>query len=177
VIQLSQTNERIPTTPLEFPVFFIEDRKSNKFTGYEVTYGSTGFTVWGRVPNSKKFTSGHLFDAGGRVFKYSGSSGWLRFSPKVCLILDNLIIPGIISKLFETFGYYGPTLVTEEESDIEAYKYRLVAYIERYGSKDIDQLKSLLSGKSNFVDVLNAVDWWRYHGGKRDEDGHTIQTD
>jgi hypothetical protein len=159
---------------LKYPVFIIENLRTNKFTGFDIVYGSTGFSVWGRVPNSKKFANGYLFDANGSIFKYSGSSGWPRFSPRTCLVLDSLLIPGILSKLFERVGYFGPALTGEEHVDVEEFKIRVVASIEKYGSKDLTQLKSLLSQKTDFISILEAVDWWRYHGGKRDEDGHPV---
>jgi hypothetical protein len=165
---------RTSSTPLKYPVFLIENRRNNKLTGYSIVYGPTGFTVLGRVPNSKKFTEGHLFGADGRIFTYLGSSGWPRFGPKTCLVLDNLVVPGLIFKLFERVGYYGPTLATEEHVNLEEFKRRLISSIENYGSNDINQLKSLLSEKNNFIDVLDGVDWWRFYAGKRDEDGHPV---
>lgn len=172
--QLNRVNGRVASESLDYPVFLIENDRKNQFTGFNIVYRPTGYSVWGRVPNANKYQEGQMFDASGRIFKYAGSSGWFRFSPKVCSVLDSLILPGLVSKLFEALAYYGPALMTGEKVDIEEFKHRLLASIERYGSKDLDQLSSLVSKATDFVAVLEAVDWWRYNGGTRDEDGHPI---
>lgn len=159
---------------LKYPIFIIEDDRAHEFTGFNVVLQQTNFLPFGRVPNSQKYNQGYVFDSKGRVYKYFGPSGYLRFHPKACIILDALIIPGLLFKLLAMFTYLGPNLIEVENVDPEEFKHRIVSKVMNYGSKDINQLVEILSTKTDYQSILKGVDWWRYHGGRRDEDGHPI---
>jgi len=159
---------------LKYPIFIIEHDRKHEFTGFKVVHRQTRFSAFGRVPNSQQYNKGQVFDSEGQVYKYFGTSGYPRFHPKVCIILDSLLIPGLISKLLAMFTYFGPNLVEVEKVDPEEIRSRIVSEIMNYGSKDIDQLVKILSTKIDYLSILEGVEWWIYHGGRRDEDGHPI---
>ena len=167
-------NSEIPASMLKYPIAVVESSPAHEFTGFMIVRRQTGFSVLGRVPNSQKFGEGYVFDSCGQIFRYAGSSGKPRFSPKLCVILDNLLVPGFLSKLLEVFVYFGPELLSREKVLLAEFKARLLLAIEAHGSEDVDQLRQVLSDKTSFQDVLEGVDWWRYCGGRRDRDGHPI---
>lgn len=157
---------------LVYPVFLIEDQKAHKFTGYDVINNRLGFTVFGRVPNSQKYRKGLVFDASGYVFSYRGSAGWPRFQPKTCVVLDNLLIPGLLTKLGELLGYFGPNLLSKENLDLGSYGGKLLTAMSVFEKKDFPELEQLLFEKQNFESMIEAIHWFRMYGGRRDEDGH-----
>lgn len=160
------------TAMLAYPIAIVEHKKGNPLCGFDVVYSKRGFTTFGRVPNAAKFRSGIIFDCSGQVFEYEGSSGWPRFSSATSNLLDNLLLPGIITKVVECFGYFGPTLISQELLGIETYRAKLYAAISSYGAKDLQQLKQILNAKTTYRSVLEGFEHWRYFGDNRDEDGH-----
>ncbi len=167
-------NSAISASMLKYPIAVVENSPAHRFTGFMIVRRQTGFSVLGRVPNSQKFGEGHVFDSAGQIFCYAGSSGKPRFSPGLCVILDNLLVPGFLSKLIELFLYFGPELVSREKLLPAEFKSRLLSAIEAHGSEDVDELRQVLVGRTGFQDILEGVDWWRYCGGRRDRDGHPV---
>lgn len=159
---------------LSYPVFLVENDRTHVFTGYNVVRKPTDFTTFGRVPNSEKYSDGLLFDSKGRLFNYHGADGWPRFSPQVCAILDYLVLPGLLSKLLEAVFYFGPKLTSGEKLDLQSYKEAIIERVERFEKSDQPQLRLIIADKKDFASVIEGLDWWRFHGGQRDEDGHPV---
>ena len=157
---------------LSYPVFVIESDHSNEFTGFKVIRNRFDFTVFGRVPNSAKYTNGYLFDCEGRSYTYEGAAGWPRFSPALCKILDSIILPGLVSKVLETAIYFGPKPVALSEPNLEGFKSMVVSSIERHQGKPQHQLRKVIASKGSFREIIEGIEWWAYHGGIRDPDGH-----
>ncbi len=157
---------------LEFPVFLAESNPKHRYTGFQVVHSRWGFVPFGRVQNTKNFHRGIIADPSGRVCQYEGSAGWPKFPPSACKFLDNLVIPGLVSKIVETFGYFGPRLVSCERCSLGEFKEKILAAIEVFGDRDFDELRDMIAGQPDYLSVIKAVEHWQYHGGKRDEDGH-----
>ncbi len=158
---------------LDYPLFLIEIDRSHEFTGYKVVRNRFDFIAFGRVPNSDKYSDGYLFDCAGRRYTYEGAAGWPRFSPGLCKILDSLILPGLISKVAEIAIYFGPQPVSVDETDLDGFKSTVISSIEEYERKPQHQLRMVIASKGSFREVIKGIEWWIYHGGIRDPDGHT----
>jgi enoyl-[acyl-carrier protein] reductase I len=77
-------------------------------------------------------------------------------------------------KLVEMVRYFGPRLTECAQEDLPAYKRRLLEAIAVFGDKDFAQLRDLVDKANDYTAVIEAVDLWRYCGGRRDQDGHPI---
>ena len=106
------------------------------------------------------------------VFDYAGCDGPFRFNPSLCVILDSLFLPGLLFKAFEMAVYHGPTLGKHERLEIDAFRQTTVQLVEKYRRRAEPHLRDVLARKTSFQDIIEGVDWWRYHGGVRDPDGH-----
>jgi hypothetical protein len=157
---------------LNYPVFLIESNRFQKFTGFNVVKNRFDFTVFGRVPNAVKFSGGSIFTCDGRCYTYQGSAGWPRFSPRLCVLLDSLLVPGLIYKLAETFIYFGPKPVSSAKLDLNSFKSAIIDSIENYDCRTQPQLRKVVATKGSFREVIEGIEWWSYHGGVRDADGH-----
>jgi hypothetical protein len=160
---------------IRYPVFLAE-RKPQKFSIFDVAYKSMDFITFSRLPAKHEYVEGMLFDSGGTVYEYKGSFGWPRFGAISKPIFEFLIIPALVAKLLAGFLYFGPNLVTSRKVEADEFRDLLFKSISRHvRPKDRLQLKSLLEEASTFEEMIKAIDWWRYYGGKRDEDGHPIE--
>ena len=157
---------------LRYPLFVIESDRFNEFTGFKVIRNRFDFAVFGRVPNSAQYTKGYLFDCEGRRYTYEGAAGWPRFSPALCKVLDNILLPGLVSKILEAAVYFGPKPVAVSELDLTGFKSTVVSSVEEYEGKPQHQLRSVVASKGSFREAIEGVEWWIYHGGIRDPDGH-----
>ena len=157
---------------LSYPVFVIESDHSNEFTGFNVVRNRFDFTVFGRVPNSAKYTNGYLFDSEGRRYTDKGAAGWPRFSPALCRVLDSIILPGLISKILEAIIYFGPKPVVLSNPNLNEFKSMVESSIENYQGKPQHQLRKVVASKGSFQEVIEGIEWWVCHGGIRDPDGH-----
>ena len=172
---MTKTSSYELSRSLEYPVLLVEEDRHHSFTGYNIVYRPTGFTTFGRVPNAQKFGKGLMFDSSGKIYQYEGSSGYPRFSPRACSILDNLILPGLLIRALHVFWYFGPRLIRSEHVDVPEFKLQASSAIEAYEDEEIPQLRGILSRKANYKSVIEGVDWWRYNGGNRDDDGHPVE--
>ena len=158
---------------LAYPVYLIEDKKQ-PFNIADVVYRKSGFITFSRVPAKGKFVKGHLFDSDGKYYRFEGECGWPRYSGWIRVFAELLFFPTLISKALEFFVYFGPDLKTCTQLSLDDFRIRILEATSLIGKKDITQLKNLLNSKEDYRSVIEAVDWWRYNAGKRDEDGHPL---
>jgi hypothetical protein len=157
-----------------WPLFVIEDR-ANDYTIYDILSRQSDFLTFGRLPPVGKFRSGHAFDAGGKVYRYQSEAGWPRFSRRWKGLLENLIVPGPVFKLVSCFVYYGPALLPGEQLGLPDFRARILERMLVYEKgRDARQLKRALEKASSYPEVIAAIDWYRFHGGRRDADGHLL---
>ena len=162
---------------LRYPVFLVE-AKSTEFTIFDVLHRQGDFVTFGRVPVAGKYVEGWLFDSTGRVFDYAGSAGWPRFGRKAKAVLEALVLPGVLFKPWAVAQYFGPELVGVQEADADAFRALLFDRIRRHVKpKERPQLSAAMDKARSPEEMIRAVDWWRYNGGKRDADGHPLDED
>lgn len=135
---------------LNYLVFLIESDRKNEFTSYKVIRNRYDFALFGRVPNSAKYSNGLLFNCDGRCYTYKGAAGRPRFSPKLCRILDNMLLPGMFSKVLEAAFYFGPKPVSVKKLDLESFRSLVVASIEEYERKPEQQLTRVVAKKGTY---------------------------
>ncbi len=104
--------------------------------------------------------------------RYQGSAGWPRFSPTACRFLDALLIPGVISKVFETFSYFGPRLISCEHKSPQDFKNEILAAIKVLRTGILMNWPQWLPVQPDYLSVIKAIEHWQCFGGERDEDGH-----
>jgi hypothetical protein len=159
---------------LRYPVFLAE-KKPQKYAIFEVANGRGDFVTFSRLPAKHGYVDGTLFDSDGRVCEYKGSYGWPRFGEFSKPIFELLLVPALIAKLLARFLYFGPNLVTARNVEPAEFRELLFKSITRHvRPKDSPQLRTLLDDARTFEEMIRAIDWWRYYGGKRDDDGHRI---
>lgn len=162
---------------LRYPIFLIE-KKAQRYAIFDIANTKSDFVVGSRMPASKKYVDGYLFDSSGAVYEYKGSSGWPRFGEVSKPILEILIVPALLAKLAAYFFYYGPNLVTSRKVNPDEFKALILENLARHTQpKQQLELKAVLEKADSYEKVIRAIDWWRFHGGKRDEDGHPIEED
>jgi len=159
---------------LEYPLFLAERKSDGGIRWYDVIFSQAGFTTFGRVPLASQYSNGHVFDSSGRVYVYLGASGWPRFSQVICNVLDNLIIPGLFFRGLGFFVYFGPKLVSSERLDLEEFEAEILTVVRGFQDPGFEELKKSVLSSTDFRSVIEGVDWYRFHGGDRDEDGHPI---
>ena len=159
---------------ISWPVFVIEDR-ANDYTIYDVVARWSDFVTFGRVPPVGKFLSGHLFDASGKVYRYHSEAGWPRFSRRWKNLLEALILPGPLFKITSCFVYYGPDVLPGEQLELNEFRARILERMLVYEKgRDARQLERALGKAASYLDVIKAIDWYRFYGGRRDADGHPL---
>ncbi len=89
-------------------------------------------------------------------------------------MLDNLLIPGLITKFFELFIYFGPKLMTYEEVTVDEFREAMISSIENFRDSTEPGLRNLLAAKNKYSEIIEGVHWWQYNSGTRDPDGHPI---
>lgn len=156
----------------DYPWLCVEESKENKYFGFEVVRGQADFITSGRVANSETFRIGCVFTGTGRYLTYRGSAGWPRFHPRVCILLDNLVLPGLLTKAAAVFFYFGPMLQGQEKLSVEEFRQSIIDSIEGYRGRTERQLRRVLAKRDSYRDIIEGVEWWQYHGGVRDSDGH-----
>ncbi|MFY0648562.1 hypothetical protein [Sulfitobacter geojensis] len=145
-----------------YPLFLIETDRAQKYSWFFVVNSRFGFNTFGRVPNSAQFSDGLMFACDGSLFSHKGSAGWPRFSPSVCLVLDNLGIPGLVSKIAEAVTYFGPQPVSHEKLDLASFKSAVIESIEKYRRKTKPQLRKIIAPKGSFREVIEGIHWWQW---------------
>lgn len=160
--------------PSQFPVFIIEEKRRPNYTSYDVVRSMRGFVTFSRLPEQKRYTRGKVFDSEGRICRYKGECGWPRFSGMTKTVLEALILPPLLSKLAECYTYFGPKLTSSESVSLKQFKKEIIDSMRPFEKSDFRQLVSLTDEAANYTAVLEEIDWFRYHGGKRDNDGHPI---
>lgn len=159
---------------IRYPVFLAE-RKPQKYAIFDVASKRSDFVTFSRLPAKHEYVDGLLFDSSGAVFDYRGAFGWPRFGKYAKPVFEALILPSLVLKLLARFLYFGPNLVTARKTEGAEFRELLFGSITRHvRPKDRPQIKSLLDEAKTFEEMIKAIDWWRYYGGKRDEDGHPI---
>lgn len=156
----------------DFPWLCVESSNTSSCFGFEVIRSRAQFITLGRVANSRAFGAGSAFTSAGRYIGYRGSAGWPRFPPRVCAVLDNLVLPGLLTKAAAIFFYYGPLLESQESVSLSVFRERVIASIENYQGHAEPQLRRVLATSNSFREIIEGVHWWQYHGGVRDPDGH-----
>lgn len=158
---------------ITYPVYIIENQRQ-KYNNANIVRRQTGFITLGRVPAKRKFVKGHLFDSRGICYEYQGECGWPRYGGRFREIAELLILPALISKVLEVFLYFGPDLKEETPLSLDQFKAKIVQSTARIAKKDLDQLKRTLASKTDYISVIEGVEWWLYNAGKRDQDGHPV---
>jgi len=162
---------------LRYPVFLVESR-STAFTIFDVAERQGDFVTLGRVPVAGRYVEGWMFDSAGTVFDYAGSAGWPRFGRKAKGVLEALVLPGLLFKPLAMLRYFGPRLVAARQEEAGAFRELIFDRIRRHVKpKDRPQLRALLDKARSPEEMIRAIDWWRYHGGARDADGHPLDED
>ena len=160
--------------PLRYPVFVIEDQKRRGRTTYQIVRNPRDFTTFSRLPEKGRYSSGKVFASNGVIFDYNGESGWPRFDGLSKTISEALVLPAIFSKLAEGFFYFGPILVRSHSATLEEFKEKLLESMCAFEKNGFSELEQLIQKEMDFKTVLEAVDWYRHYGGKRDMDGHLV---
>jgi hypothetical protein len=160
---------------LRYPIFLIE-KKAQKYAIFDIAHTKGDFVVGSRMPARKKYVDGYLFDSLGTVYEYKGSSGWPRFGEYSKPVLEVLILPALFAKLLSRYIYFGPKLVAAKNVNEAEFRELLLSSLKPHvRPKARPQIALLLSEARTYEDMIKAIDWWRYYGGKRDEDGHPIE--
>jgi hypothetical protein len=160
---------------LIYPVFIVE-KKAQKYAIFDIARRQSDFIIFSRLPPKVEYLEGKLFDSEGTVYDYLGSSGSPRFGPALKILLEALIVPSLMMKALASVVYFGPSLTTSKKVDISEYRDLIMTHLTRHTRpKERPQLRSLLDKASTYKEVIEAIDWWRFHGGERDEDGHLIR--
>ncbi len=163
----------ISALDIAYPIVVIEDLP-HEFLIMDIVRKRNGFITFSRVPTIGNFQHGKVFDSAGQIFRYEGECGWPRFRGVVKIILEAIILPTILTKLLESFVYFGPDLRSVEQVPLDDFRRLLVQAVSSFekSRKSLTELEELLKRKKTYRDVIEGVDWWRYHGGRRDPDGH-----
>ncbi|WP_090060682.1 hypothetical protein [Celeribacter neptunius] len=159
-----------------YPLFWIELPERKEFSTMDVVYRRSGFTTLFRLPSKAKFSTGLLFDAGGRCFCYDGERGPCRLKTTsiIKVILESLVLPSLLFWPLSSVVYYGPNIQSCEELSLGDFKQKIMqAILSHKSNKDADR-EIDLPPCQDFRAVIEAIEHWRYFGGKRDEDGHLL---
>lgn len=160
---------------IAFPIFLIEDRKG-EYVIYNMFHQWSDFVTFGRVPPHGQFNAGYVFDSAGFAYRYESECGWPRFSTRWKKFLEVLILPGLLFKVVGYFVYYGPNLLSGEQLDVPEFRKRIFERMQVYEKgRDARQLRKTLDRASSYQEVIKAVDWYRFYGGRRDDDGHLLE--
>lgn len=160
---------------LNYPVFIVE-KKPQKYAIFDIARKQSDFILFSRLPPKVEYVEGALFDSEGTVYNYLGSSGSPRFGPAFKMLLESLIVPSLLMKALASVVYFGPNLILAQKVDTSEYRDLIMEHLKRHTRpKERSQLRSLLDKASTYKEMIDAVDWWRFHGGERDEDGHFIR--
>jgi hypothetical protein len=160
---------------LKYPVFVVES-KAQKYAIFNLARAQSDFVVFTRLPPKGEYVDGMIFDAGGSMYTYKGSSGSPRFGSTLKAVLEAFIIPSLIAKVMARFVCFGPTPLTSRKLDLNQYRESLMKSMRSHTSaRERLQLEALLQSADTYKKILASVDWWRFHGGKRDEDGHPVE--
>jgi hypothetical protein len=160
---------------IRYPALLVET-KAQKYAIFDIASSQSDYVTFSRVPAKEEYVDGKVFDSCGQIFSYTGSAGWPRFGETSKFICELLIIPSLLAKAVAYVSYYGPDVKTARSVNLPIYKEEVLQQLSKHiKPKNRAELKSRISGASSFEEVIKAIDWWRYHGGKRDEDGHPIE--
>ena len=162
---------------IHYPALIVE-KKAQKYSIFDIIHSQSDYVTFGRMPAASEYVEGSIFDSCGQIFSYKGSAGWPRFGEVPKVILEFLIIPSLLAKFLAHFIYYGPNVKSGIYLDLSDYKKEIQKRLNKHiKAKDRAEVSAILSGAKTFEDSIRAIDWWRLHGGKRDEDGHPIEAD
>jgi hypothetical protein len=160
---------------IRYPALIVE-KKPRKYTIVDIVWSPSDYVTLSRMPAQLQYVDGRIFDSEGQVFSYSGSAGWPRFGETSKFICELLIIPSFFVKMLAYIAYYGPNVRTVESIDLASYKQEILTrYPRELKPEERMELTSLFNRANTFEEVIKAYDWWRLHGGKRDEDGHPLE--
>ena len=105
-------------------------------------------------------------------------SRWPRFGEVANSIGEALIVPGLIATILSRVVYFGPHLTTRRSVTVDDFRQELLKSLARHVSAaDRRELEGLLGKQESFEEIVEAVNWWRFLGGARDEDGHLLGQD
>lgn len=163
-----------PYLDLTFPVFVIEDR-AGEYKIYDIATKQSDFLTFSRVPTARTFNAGYVFDAAGQVYRYESESGWPRFSKGWKNLLEALLLPGPFFKILAYFVYYGPDIRSPEQLELSVFREKVLERLKVYEKgRDAKQLSKALNQAMSYLEVIKAIDWYRFYGGHRDPDGHLL---
>ncbi len=154
-------------TYFRYPVVLVEN-KARKYAIFDVVRAKSGFLTFGRLPARQKYVDGQVFDSSGRIFTYLRSAGWPRFGEVAKSIGEALIVPGLIATILSRVVYFGPHLTSQRSVTVDDFRQELLKNLARHVSAaDRLALEGLLGKQDGFEEIVEAVNWWRFHGGAR----------
>lgn len=157
-----------------FPIFVVEDRQG-EYVGYDIVKRWSDFVTFGRVPARGEFNAGYAFDVTGKMYRYESELGWPRFSKGWKGFLEALVLPGPLFKIIAHFTYYGPDIQPGEVLDLARFQEMIFKRMQVYEKgRDAKQLRELIGRATSYAEVIDAINWYRFYGGRRDKDGHLL---
>jgi RHS repeat-associated protein len=168
-------NVGVSPSKFVYPIF-VSEKQPQRYRVFDVFSKQSDLVTFSRVPAIGEFIEEKVFDSSGTVMNYFGELGWPLFGRTLKSLCEATILPALLLKALAGQVYFGPKPTGFNELELPEYRAEIFKIILAHvNPREMAELRAVVNRAESFRDVVKALDFWRLHGGVRDEDGHPAE--